>query len=77
MSLGQDVVSKSCPGAGAQAAHTEPVSMFAADKSRVDGKAPYCKKCAATKQREWKAKNPAKVKAAKLKYRMRPEPQPT
>lgn len=73
----ETIITKSCPGAGEQAAHTEPTSLFANDKSRMDGKAPYCKKCAATKQREWKAKNPEKVRAAKMKYRMRPEPQPT
>lgn len=45
--------------------------MFAHDKSRRDGLAPYCKVCAATKQREWKQRNPDKVRAAKMKYRLR------
>lgn len=66
------MTTKSCPGATAQDAHTEDVTAFAGDRSRRDGLAPYCRKCAATKQREWKVKNPEKVKAAKLKYRLRP-----
>lgn len=63
------MTTKSCPGAGEQIAHVEETTLFAGDKSRADGLAPYCKKCAATKQREWKARNPEKVRAAKLKYR--------
>lgn len=71
------MTTKACPGAGEQPAHVELVELFAKDKSRVDGLAPYCKKCAATKQREWKALNPDKVRAARLKYRQRAEPLPT
>lgn len=65
------MTTKSCPGAGEQPSHVEELSLFASDKSRIDGRAPYCKKCAATKQREWKARNPEKVRAQKLKYRQR------
>lgn len=68
------MTTKNCPGAGLQPAHVELIEMFSGDRSRIDGRAPYCKKCAATKQREWKANNPEKVKAAKVKYRQRPEP---
>lgn len=64
------MTTKTCPGAGI-APHTEDVSLFASDKSRRDGLAPYCKVCAATKQREWKHRNPEKVRAAKIKYRLR------
>lgn len=64
------MTTKSCPGASGQIEHVELVEMFASDRSRRDGLAPYCKKCAATKQREWKAKNPEKVR----KYRQRPDP---
>jgi hypothetical protein len=70
------MTTKSCPGAGTQEAHVEETLVFASDRSRRDGLAPYCKKCAATKQREWKKLNPEKVKAAKLKYRQRVEPEP-
>lgn len=68
---------KTCPGAGAQAQHTIPIELFSSDRSRPDGLAPYCKICAATKQREWKARNPDKVRAMKLKHRRPPEPAPT
>lgn len=64
------MTTKTCPGAGI-APHTEDASLFAADKSRRDGLAPYCRICAATKQREWKQRNPEKVRAAKIKYRLR------
>lgn len=64
-----DVASKTCPGAGEQDRHTLPTTMFSPDRSRPDGLAPYCRPCAAVKQREWKARNPEKVRAAKMKYR--------
>jgi hypothetical protein len=65
------MTTKSCPGAGIPA-HVEAVDLFASDKSRIDGKAPYCKICAAVKQKEWKKRNPEKVRAAQAKYRKRP-----
>jgi hypothetical protein len=65
------VVTKTCPGAKPRPAHTEPVSAFAADKNRPDGLFVYCRKCAAQKQREWRERNPDKVRAARLKYRTR------
>lgn len=68
------MTTKKCPGAGIQVEHVEDTALFASDKSRMDGLAPYCRKCAATKQREWKAKNPDKVRAMKQKYRLRPVP---
>jgi hypothetical protein len=71
MSLVTQFVSKQCPGAGEQKQHVEDAGMFASDRSRTDGLAPYCRKCAATKQREWKARNPEKVRAQKLKARER------
>jgi hypothetical protein len=67
---------KHCPGSTGQEAHVEPTTLFASDKSRTDGLAPYCRKCAATKQREWKQRNPEKVRAAKTKYRTRLAPSP-
>lgn len=65
------MTTKTCPGAGEQVTHTEETTLFASDRSRIDALAPYCKKCAATKQREWKRKNPEKVRAAKAKHRLR------
>lgn len=64
------MTTKTCPGAGVLA-HVEETTAFASDRSRIDSLAPYCKKCAATKQREWKQRNPDKVRAAKAKYRLR------
>lgn len=70
---------KACPGATGQVAHVVAASLFAGDRSRPDGLAPYCRACAATKQREWKHRNPEKVRAMKNKYRLRGggEPVPT
>lgn len=65
------MTTKRCPGAGEQIAHDEDVGLFSKDASRADGIAPYCRKCAATKQREWKKRHPDKVRAMKLKYRSR------
>ena len=65
------MTAKHCPGAGEQQEHVEDASLFSRDSSRPDGLAPYCRKCAATKQREWKKRNPEKVRAMKAKYRSR------
>jgi hypothetical protein len=63
---------KHCPGATGQEPHTLAVSMFSPDRSRLDGRAPYCRVCAATKQREWKQRNRDKVRAMKERYRGKP-----
>ena len=67
------MTTKKCPGAN-KLAHVEDVSMFAHDKSRSDNLAPYCRMCAAIKQKEWKRRNPEKVRDAKRKYRTRAVP---
>lgn len=76
---GGEVPAKNCPGSTGQEAHVMPTTAFASDKSRLDGLAPYCRLCAATKQREWKRRNPEKVRAMKNRYRLRGggEPVPT
>jgi len=60
---------KICPGAGKQKRHVCEHTLFSSDRSRTDGMAPYCKDCAAEKQRQWKHNNPVKVREAKKKYR--------
>lgn len=60
---------KFCPGTDTQPKHEEDLSEFTDDKNRSDGKAAYCKYCAAEKQRAWKRANADKVKAARKEYR--------
>jgi hypothetical protein len=64
---------KTCPGTGAQPAHELPATAehFSGDCTRQDGFCPYCKHCAAEKQREWKRNNPEKVRKMKKDYRDR------
>lgn len=64
-----DQVSKLCPGTSERVAHTELTDKFPKNKARSDGLAVYCRECAAWHQRQWKRKNPDKVKAAKALYR--------
>jgi hypothetical protein len=64
--------SKTCPGTAARPAHTLPATSehFSGDKARPDGFCPYCKRCAADIQRQWKHDNPDKVREMKRKYRV-------
>jgi len=62
---------KTCPGTAARPAHTLPATPehFSWDKARQDGFCPYCKRCAADIQRQWKHEHPEKVRDMKRKYR--------
>lgn len=71
------MTTKACPGNPPdQQPHVEDVSMFSRDRSRKDGMAPYCRTCAAARQRAWKQAHPDKVRAAKQKYRQKVTPCP-
>jgi hypothetical protein len=63
---------KRCMGDGdKQLSHVVNQSEFGPDTKRNDSKCPYCFKCAASRQRQWKHRNPEKVKAAKREYRQK------
>jgi hypothetical protein len=59
---------KRCPGTKTQQPHTEDYAEFSDSTTRPDGKAAFCRHCAAEVQREWKRANPEKVKAARIAY---------
>jgi hypothetical protein len=52
-------------------AHTLPIEEFTFNRSRPDGRAVYCKTCAAAKQRKWKKEHPDKVREWKRNYRLK------
>jgi hypothetical protein len=63
------VPTKICFGSTGQPMHVVAKDQFSKDAARADGLSPYCKSCAAARQRAWKHANPEKVKAAKRNYR--------
>lgn len=58
---------KTCP----RCQKLKPLTSFGSNAAAPDGKAWYCKPCAAEKQREWKMKNPRKVKKWRISYNRR------
>jgi hypothetical protein len=62
---------KICPGTGGHPRHVEQLHNFTNDKNRADGKAAFCKFCAAAIQRAWRQANPGKVRAYKQLVRDR------
>ena len=60
------MTTKTCPGVEtddyAQPSHTLELEHFGAVKQRPDGRAGYCKWCAAAKQRQWKRDHPDQVR---------------
>jgi len=64
------VPTKICFGHTGQPMHVVAKDKFGKDAARADGLSPYCRLCAAARQRAWKHDNPEKVKAAKRNYRM-------
>lgn len=64
------MTTKLCPGTATRQPHILQASTenFTANKARTDGLAPYCRECAAERQRLWKESNQSKVKAARKRY---------
>jgi hypothetical protein len=61
---------RTCPGHATQPPHelVNSLANFSPNKSRNDGLAVYCRRCAAARAAVWRAKNQEKVKQQRKVY---------